>query len=115
MPQASEEPLSTSAAEITAIPPDRLILIFLVNTVGGVTSLTVTVAVAVDWLPWLSVTVSVTVLTPVLLQSKLLLSILNDEIPQASLEPLSISEAVMTAVPAADRFISIFFTRTAGG
>ena len=64
-------------------------------------SSTVTVAVQVDTFPLLSVTVKVTVLAPTFEQSKAVLSNAKLAIPQASLEPLSISPATILAAPLA--------------
>src|SRR6266513_1791472 len=50
-------------------------------SVGGVLSVTVTAAVQVWLLPWMSVTVKVTVFVPILLQSKLVLLRLRLAIP----------------------------------
>ena len=58
--------------------------------VAQISASTVTVAVQVWLLPFLSVTVRVTVFAPRLLQSKLVLSRLRLAIPQASLLPLLI-------------------------
>ena len=66
---------------------------------GAVTSLTVTVAWQVSTLPLTSVTVSTTALAPRSSQSNDELSIAMLAIPQASVEPPSMSAAVMEAVP----------------
>ena len=62
---------------------------------GGSASTTVTVAVQVELLPLLSVTVRVTVLVPTLLTTKLVLSRLRLAMPQASVLPLLIWAGVM--------------------
>ena len=68
----------------------------------GVTlSSTVTVDVAVDTLPLLSVTVRVTRFGPMFEQSKSVLSSVNEAMPQASELPLSICASVIDALPAA--------------
>ena len=74
---------------------------FCVTTVGATLSSTVTVAVAVLTLPLLSVTVRVTVLAPTSAQSKDVTSRARLWMPQASLDPLSMSSAVMEPAPVA--------------
>src|SRR5690606_7634084 len=102
IPQVSAEPLSISAAVMLAFPvASSWMVMFLVTTTGAVMSSTVTIAVALSVLPFTSVTVSVTVLAPTSPQSKLDLSSVMLAIPQASVEPLSISTAVMLALPVA--------------
>ena len=64
-------------------------------------SSTVTVAVQVEELPLTSVTVRVTVFAPTFEQSKVVLSNAKLAIPQASVEPLSISPATILAAPLA--------------
>ena len=89
MPQASVEPLLTWAA-VTLTVPDafRYLVMFLQLATGRTVSNTVTVALQVDELLLLSVTVKVTVLAPTLAQVKL--EGLTDSVamPQASVEPL---------------------------
>src|SRR5882724_3493552 len=87
---------------------------FLVTTVGAVTSCTVTVAEALAELPLLSVTVRVTVLAPTLVQSKLYGLTTRLATEQLSLEPLSTWAAVMLTWPLASRFTSMFRVRTVG-
>ncbi len=65
------------------------------TAVGGILSFTVTVAVQVLLFALLSVTVSVTVLTPMSAQVKLVSLIDKEAMPQAALEMLSISAAVI--------------------
>ena len=64
-------------------------------------SSTVTVAVQVSVLPFESVTVSVTVLSPKSAQVKLVISKVIEAIEQSSDEPLSISAAVIVTLPVA--------------
>ena len=71
-------------------------------------SITIIVAVQVLTLPLLSVTVKVEVLPPTLAQLKLVGDALRLAMPQASLEPLSISEVVMLPLPLASRFTVTF-------
>ena len=75
-------------------------MILFVRTAGGVTSLTVTVAVSVALLPFSSVTVSVTSFSPTCSHAKSVLSTLRLATPHASDEPLSICAAVMDATTA---------------
>src|SRR6185312_8105067 len=82
--------------------------------VGLIVSFTVTVAVVVDTLPLWSVTVRVTVFAPTFEQSKLFGATLSVCIPQASLEPLSTSAAVMLAAPAAFSWIVMFLANATG-
>src|SRR5258707_104394 len=88
---------------------------FLVTTVGGVASCTVTVALALALLPLLSVTVRVTVLGPFLEQSKLDGLTTRLVMPQLSAEPLSTSPATMLAWPALSRLTTMFLVSTVGG
>jgi len=70
---------------------------------GAVTSLTVTTDVQVEVLPVESVTVSITLLLPTLLQLKVALFIANVTGEQLSNEPLFTIDAVMVAFPAASK------------
>ena len=71
IPQASIELLSTSAATIEALPvPSNCTVMSLQMAVGAILSKTVTIAVQVSEFPPGSVTVNVTVLVPILVQSK---------------------------------------------
>src|SRR3989442_999476 len=88
---------------------------FLVTTLGGVASCTVTVAVLLAELPLLSVTVRVTVLGPFLVQSKLDGLTTRLVMAQLSLELLSTWAAVMLTWPLASRFTSMLCVRTVGG
>ena len=74
---------------------------FATSATGTKLSSTVTVALQVEILLLLSVTVNITVLAPKFAQVKLVGSILNVTAPQASFEPLSISEATILAFPEA--------------
>src|SRR5258707_11440082 len=87
---------------------------FLVATLGAVTSCTVTVASAVALLRLPSVAVSLTVFAPRLAQAKALLSMLRLNGPQASVVPPSTSAATMLAWPVASRLTSIFLVATLG-
>src|ERR1043165_3315501 len=88
--------------------------IFLQAATGAVVSTTVTVAVQLSLLPLLSVTVKVTVFGPTLAQVKVSGLTLREAIPQASLEPLSTSDAAMVAWPVASRLIVIFWHLATG-
>src|SRR5213593_37703 len=88
--------------------------IFLIATLGALTSCTVTVASALALLPLPSVAVSLTVFGPRLAQVKALLSMLRLIGPQASVVPPSTSAATMVAWPVASRFTSIFLGATLG-
>src|SRR5690606_37580132 len=115
IPQVSDEPLSISAAVRLALPvASSWIVMFLVTTTGAMMSSTVTIAVAVSVLPLTSVTVRVTVLAPTSPQSKLDLSSVMLAITQASVEPLSISAAVMLALPVASSWIVMLLVTTSG-
>src|SRR5438093_3524766 len=97
-PQASVVPPSTSAATMIAWPvASRFTSIFLVATLGAVTSCTVTVASALALLRLPSVAVRVTVLGPFLVQAKLILSMLRLIGAQASVVPPSTGAARMVA------------------
>ena len=76
----------------------------LVNATGATLSSTVTTASAVLTFPFVSVTVSVTVLAPTFTQLKLAGETLSDAIPQLSLLPLSIWVAVIEALPVASNW-----------
>ena len=76
---------------IMAFPDrSRLTEMFCVRTVGAVLSITVTIAVPVEIFPLSSLTVKVTILEPILEQSKLVWSSVRVSMPQLSLEPLLI-------------------------
>lgn len=109
IPQASFDPLFTCAAVIEAVPAAfRFTVTFLQRAVGGVLSITVTVAEQVDELPLLSVTVKITLLVPTFAQVKELGETESEAIPQTSELPLLICAAVMVALPAAFRLTEIF-------
>ena len=98
IPQASLEPLSICEAIILALPvASNCTVKFLHIAVGATLSCTVTVEVQVDILPLLSVTVRVTALVPILVHVNVFGDTVMLFIPQASLEPLSICEAVIEA------------------
>ena len=71
------------------------------SAIGTMWSSTVTTEEHVDEFPLLSVTVSTTVFAPTFAQENELSDKLLEAIPQASLEPLSICEAVIEALPLA--------------
>src|ERR1043166_9075945 len=105
MPEASVLPLSSWTAVMVAWPlASNWTVMFWQTAVGGTVSTTVTVAVQVEVLPLLSVTVRVTRLVPTLLTSKVVLSRLMRAMPQASLLPASIWAAVMVAWPVASNW-----------
>src|ERR1043165_3606632 len=115
MPQASVEPLSTCPAVIVAVPKaSSCTVMFWQLATGAILSSTVTVAVQVEVFPFTSVTVRVIVLGPTLLQSKALISSVEDVVPQASVEPLSISAAVIEALPVASNCIVMPWQLTTG-
>ena len=87
---------------------------FLVITTGLTVSDTVTVAVPVLIFPLTSVTVKVTVLFPIFEQVKLLGEIVLVDIPHASLEPLSICDAVIVLFPVASNCTEMFCVNTTG-
>src|SRR5262245_29285214 len=87
-----------SGPEVTPIPPGQWII-------GGLTSCTWTVALHVDVAPYKSLTVSVTSLSPVSAQVKVLGETVIVSNPQAAVLPLFTSSAVMEAWPAVSRFI----------
>ena len=90
IPHASLEPLSICDAVMLALPdPFNCTVMFCVNTTGLTVSDIVTVAVPVFTLPLLSVTVKVTVFTPVFEQAKLFGNTVILAIPHASFDPLS--------------------------
>ena len=99
MPQLSEELLSTCDAATVAAPPlFKLTDKFWQIAVGLVLSTTVTVAAQVEVLPWPSLTVSTTLLLPVLAQVKDVAERLKLAVPQLSEEPLFTCAAVTVAV-----------------
>ena len=92
IPQASEEPLSTSAAVIEPFPllSNWTVTVWQVAT-GATLSSTVTVAVQVELLPSLSVTVKVAEFEPTFEQLNVEGDTDKEAMPQASLDPLSMS------------------------
>ena len=102
IPQASEEPLFTSAAVIVAFPvASKETVMFRHNAVGETVSSTVTVELQVAVFPLVSVTVKMTVFVPTSEQLKLLGETDREAIPQLSVDPLSTSAAEIVALPAA--------------
>ena len=89
-------------------------LMFCAIATGAVTSCTVTVAVPVFTFPLLSVTVNVTVFAPKLVQVNVLGETVTVAIPHASLDPLSICEAVILAFPELFNCIVKFCVITTG-
>src|SRR5207244_4068999 len=88
---------------------------FCVRTVGGAASCTVTVAVQLAVLPLLSLTVSVTVFGPMLVQAKVVGLTDRMVMVQLSVELLCTWAAVMLTWPLASRFTSMLCVRTVGG
>src|SRR6266581_1371595 len=86
-----------------------------VTTTGLTGSTTVTVAVQMELLPLLSVTVRVTVLTPTLVQSKLVWLRLRLAMPQASVLPLLICAGSIVPWPLAFNSTLRFWQRATGG
>ena len=82
---------------------------------GGVLSITVIVDVHVETLLKLSITVKVTVFAPRLAQVNVLGETVIDAIPQLSVEPLLICDAVIEACPLASRYIVAFLQLATGG
>ena len=100
IPQLSVLPLLIWAAVIPALPTElRFTVISWQTAIGKTSSATVAVAVQVETLPFISVTVIVTVLAPTLAQVKEEGETVILAIPQASLLPLFTSPAAITAVP----------------
>ena len=89
-------------------------MIFLAIATGTVKSWTVTVAIPVLTFPLLSVTVNVTVLAPIFEHVNVLGETANVAIPQASLEPLLICEAVILALPELFNCTVMFWVTTNG-
>src|SRR5438552_3767671 len=88
MPQASVLPLLICAGSIVPWPlASNSTLRFWQTATGGTESSTVTVAVQVELLPLLSVTVRVTLFVPMLLQSNLVWLRLRLAMPQAWVLP----------------------------
>ena len=81
---------------------------------GLVTSSTVTVAGTLVVFPFTSVTLKVTVLLPISLQSKDVISKLLEAIPQLSEIAFSMSEVVIVSKPLASSSILIFCVVTVG-
>src|SRR5216683_1455616 len=116
MPQASVLPLLICAGSMVPWPlASNSTLRFWQTATGGTESTTVTVAVQVELLPLLSVTVRVTVLTPTLVQSKLVWLRLRLAMPQASVLPLLICAGSMVPWPLASNSTLRFWQRATGG
>ena len=108
MPQASEDPLSTSPGTIIYVPAAlNCTVAFWHRAVGSTLSSTVTVALQLSVFPLPSVAVSTTVLAPTLAHVKPngVAEILTE---QLSDEPLSTSAATMLALPVASNCTAIF-------
>ena len=99
VPQLSVEPLLICDAVILALPPLKFTVMFWQLAVGGVTSRTVTVAVQVAVLPLPSLAVNVTVFAPKLAHVKLVVERPKLGVPQLSVEPLLVCDAVILALP----------------
>src|SRR5688572_285967 len=98
--QLSVEPASTWSAVMTTIPAAST---YIVRSPaahnGSVSSTTVTVAVHVSEAPDSSVTVSITMFSPMSSQSNVFSSIVNSSSPQVLVEPPSTSSGRMTTLP----------------
>src|SRR4030043_73975 len=104
IPHTSLLPLLMSAAAIVTLPvASRYASISWQTATGEIVSITVTVAVHWSVLPLLSVTIRVTVFTPISEQSKSVISSTIPAIPHASELPLFISAAVIVILPVASR------------
>ena len=102
MAQLSVEPLFTSAASTTAFPlASNATVTSWQRAVGGVLSSTVTSAVQVETFPFASVTVNVTVVTPVFEQSNEVGVTERLLMLQLSVLLLSKSAAIIAASPLA--------------
>jgi hypothetical protein len=113
-PQASVELLFTAAAVVLPLPVASSVTVtFWQMATGAVLSMTVTVAVQVAVLLLGSVTVSVTVLAPLLEQVKEVW--LSDRLtPQASEDPLFTAAAVVLPLPPASK-VTVTFWQLATG
>jgi hypothetical protein len=101
--QLSDEPLLISAVVIDAVPEAfKYTVAGLQSATGAMLSTTVTVVLQVAVLPEASVTVNITVLAPLFVQSKLVLDALNVNV-QLSDDPLLMSAVVIDADPNASR------------
>ncbi len=100
IPQASVVPLSISEVVIVPLPaPSKITVTSWHITLGGVLSTTVTIAVHVAVAPAAFATVKVTVLGPISLQSKLVVSMVNVAAPHETPLPPSIKLGVNVAIP----------------
>ena len=115
IPQASLLPLSISVIVIVPFPAASNSTVALcVIAIGSTLSSTVTVAICVETLSLLSVTVNVTVFKPTFSQLKEVVSNSKDLIPQASFDPLSISSVVIVALPEASSWTVVPWEITVG-
>ena len=98
--RAPNEPASIALASIVPVPSSSSVTVIFWQTAIGVLSpsITVTTASQLDWLPFWSVTVKVTVFGPKLEQSKVFMSIEVLLKVQLSKLPPSIFAGVMVAV-----------------
>ncbi len=101
VPQLSEDPLSISAGSIEAFPvASSCTVMSWHRATGSILSSTVMIAVHVSVCPKESSTVKFTgIAVPISVQSKVLTSIDNIGVSKSSVEPLSISAAVIVALP----------------
>ena len=115
IPQLSVDALLISPGTTLAFPdPSNWIVISWHKAAGDTVSSTVTVAVHVLALPLASVTVKVTTFAPIILQSKAVWSNAKLWILQLSVEPLSISAALMLALPDPSNWIVISWHKAVG-
>ena len=115
MPQLSFDPLLIWLAVMLAFPvASRETAMFWHIALGGVLSCTVTTAVQEAKLPLMSVTVRTTLFGPILMQVNEFGVTVMLAMPHASVEPLSIWDAVMAAVPEAFRLTVMFWQITVG-
>src|SRR5690606_3625608 len=116
MPQASAEPLSISVPAMVTVPVtgSSSTVMFWQATTGAVTSSTVTIAVQLLVLPFTSVAVRVTLLSPTLLQSKMSMSIEMFATPHWSVLPPSTSAATIPALPNSSNCMVMFWQTATG-
>src|SRR5690606_12444433 len=115
MPQASDEPSSTSAAKMETFPfLSRFTERFMVMTMGGMLSSTVTVELHTEEFPLTSVTVRATNLGPASAQVKEEGDAEKDAIPHLSVDPPSILLPIMEAFPEPSSWIVIFLHTAMG-
>ena len=100
LPQLSKDPPSISLADIEMLPEaSRKTFISWQIAVGEIVSITVTIAPQAEALPFISVTVSVILLSPRLVHVKFVFEVERLILPQLSKDPPSISLAVMETFP----------------